>query len=90
MKKKLSIFIAMLAVIALAAALLAGCGSGSGDDEASGPESIVVTDLAGREVEIAEWQYDPDPDEAGRFQPGFHGIPFKVGVGVRGNNNSTV
>ncbi|MBN2027215.1 MAG: iron ABC transporter substrate-binding protein [Actinobacteria bacterium] len=53
MKKKLIIVIAMLAVIALTVALLAGCGDESADNESNEPDSITVTDLAGREVEIA-------------------------------------
>ncbi len=52
MKKRPLIVITMLAVITLTMVLLAGCGSDSGGDEAGGTESVVVTDLAGREVEI--------------------------------------
>jgi len=49
MKKRSTIIIAMLALTMI---LLAGCGGNSGEQKAGKPESLVVTDLAGRQVEI--------------------------------------
>jgi iron complex transport system substrate-binding protein len=52
MKRYLVVFITILAGMALALALLGGCGESSKNGETGKPESITVTDLAGRQVEI--------------------------------------
>jgi len=53
MKKRPTIIIVLLVVAALTMVLLAGCGDNSEEQKASKPESLLVTDLAGRRVEIA-------------------------------------
>ncbi len=52
MEKRSTIASMTLVAVAVVALLLAGCGGEGGSDKTSGPESVVVTDLAGREVEV--------------------------------------
>jgi iron complex transport system substrate-binding protein len=51
MSVKARVLVAISAVVVMAAMLLAGCGSQAGE-ESETPDVIVVTDLAGRQVEI--------------------------------------
>ncbi|MDY6796048.1 MAG: iron ABC transporter substrate-binding protein [Actinomycetota bacterium] len=52
MRRKFGAGIVVAAALMLAVMPLAGCGSQSDEDESGAPESILVTDLAGRQVEI--------------------------------------
>lgn len=52
MKKRSTILLILLVATSLVALSLAGCGGKGSDSRTTGPQGTIVTDLAGREVEV--------------------------------------